>query len=253
MIKQLWNKFSEYFGFTIIHPQFISNRLKKQIIREVRRYSKGNLVDIGCGGMDYKPIVKPLIKTYTGVDSPKTANLYKEGKPDVFASVEKLPFKDSSFNTVLLLQVLQYIEHPQAAFDEINRVLKKNGILIMSSPFMYSIHDVPFDRNRFTNSALSDFIKDANLKIVKIIPQGSFSDFLFLSILVFMFKSLKALLENKNAFLKLLAITWGLISVLCIIPLNLLSLISNLTGKLLPKLPSLFPVNYLVIAKKRVD
>jgi len=46
----------------------------------------------------------------------------------------KLPFKDSSFDVILLIEVIEHVDNPSRLLDEIHRILKKNGTLIMSTP-----------------------------------------------------------------------------------------------------------------------
>ncbi len=251
MLKDFWIKFSGGFGETIIHPQFIYNRYRKEIIAAAQKYSRGDLIDIGCGRMEYKEYLKEHIKSYTGIDSPKTVKLYlSKNKADILAPVEKLPIKDSQYDTALFIQVMEYVDDPQKSLNEISRILKKGGILILSSPFMYSIHDIPYDRNRFTSYALVDFIKKANLKVVEVKSQGTFSDFIFLSILVCLFKNLKLQLHKKSLSAKLFSGLFGIIAISLIIPLNILCIIFNLISQLFPKYPNIFTVNYLIIARK---
>jgi SAM-dependent methyltransferase len=59
------------------------------------------------------------------------------------------PMKDNSIGLVLLLESLEHIEHPQRALDEIYRVLKPNGLLIMTTVLSMGIHRCPKDYWRF--------------------------------------------------------------------------------------------------------
>lgn len=49
-------------------------------------------------------------------------------------SSEKLPFNNGTFDYVIMLEVLEHVKSPQIAIEEIQRVLKKNGKLIVSTP-----------------------------------------------------------------------------------------------------------------------
>ncbi len=59
------------------------------------------------------------------------------------------PVEDDSIGLVLLLESLEHIEHPQKALDEIFRVLKPNGILILTTVMAMGIHPCPKDYWRF--------------------------------------------------------------------------------------------------------
>ena len=52
----------------------------------------------------------------------------------VIASVPTLPFTDASLDTVLFLEVLEHITDDRAALDEIHRVLRSDGRLVLSVP-----------------------------------------------------------------------------------------------------------------------
>jgi ubiquinone/menaquinone biosynthesis C-methylase UbiE len=59
---------------------------------------------------------------------------YLKGKPSVemkLAQAEQLPFSDASVDLVLVVRVLHHLPDPMPAFEEINRVLKKDGYFLL--------------------------------------------------------------------------------------------------------------------------
>ena len=54
--------------------------------------------------------------------------------------VEALPYPPDSIDIVVLDQVLEHVRHPWKAIDEINRVLRRGGVAICTSVFIYPIH-----------------------------------------------------------------------------------------------------------------
>ena len=169
LTKNLWITFSQNFGDTILHPQHTVIKFQKEAIRAAKKYAKGDLVDIGCGRMPYRKEFEPLVESYIGVDHPNISKLYTGGtKPEVLTDAKDLPFDNNSFDTALLFQVLEHVDDPVEVIKEAGRVLKKNGALIISVPFFYPLHDMPYDWGRYTSSALKSFIENAGLKVVKI-------------------------------------------------------------------------------------
>jgi ubiquinone/menaquinone biosynthesis C-methylase UbiE len=79
-----------------------------------------------------------------------------------------LPVKDNSFDTVLCNQVLEHVPEPQHLFCEITRVLKTGGILILTAPHIWELHEVPHDYYRFTPYGLRYLAEKAGLKVVKV-------------------------------------------------------------------------------------
>ena len=55
---------------------------------------------------------------------------------------------------VLCLSVLEHLEEPARAVKEMHRVLKPEGKILVSVPFMFPIHDAPGDYWRFTKFGL---------------------------------------------------------------------------------------------------
>lgn len=70
-------------------------------------------------------------------------------------NVLKLPFDDHEFDCVVSDQVLEHVEgEPQAAINELFRVLRPNGIALHSTCFINPVHGCPSDYWRFTPDAL---------------------------------------------------------------------------------------------------
>ena len=90
-------------------------------------------------------------------------------KPDVLADGRKFPFKDSSFDVVLLMSVLEHCyQNFENIVTETNRILNDNGIVIAFLPFFLGYHEN--DYWRFTYESIEKLLKD--FKNVKIIPVG---------------------------------------------------------------------------------
>ncbi|OGZ33174.1 MAG: hypothetical protein A2V69_01440 [Candidatus Portnoybacteria bacterium RBG_13_40_8] len=106
--------------------------------------SNGLTLDIGCGNSPYADYFPNRI----GLDTAKRE------KVDIVASVYKLPFPDEKFDNILCTEVLEHLHSPREAIEEMARVLKKGGILILSTRFLFPLHDIPDDYYRFTKYGL---------------------------------------------------------------------------------------------------
>lgn len=116
-------------------PKKLENRAKT-VFRQIRKYIKGDVVDIGCG--DGR--IGELIPKKLGY-SVKLCDVYKHSHISetelVFKSIKsgKIPFKEK-FDTTLLLTVLHHSNNPTDTLKEAIRVTKKGGrILIIESVF----------------------------------------------------------------------------------------------------------------------
>jgi SAM-dependent methyltransferase len=70
---------------------------------------------------------------------------------DILCDITEMkPISDESIGTVLNLESLEHIPYPQKAIDEIHRVLKPGGLLILTTVMHFKIHPAPKDYWRFT-------------------------------------------------------------------------------------------------------
>ncbi len=69
-------------------------------------------------------------------------------------------FKDGEFEAVLCTEVLEHLHTPQKAIDEMRRVLRPGGTLILTTRFIFPLHNIPGDYFRFTRYGLSHLLRD---------------------------------------------------------------------------------------------
>lgn len=73
---------------------------------------------------------------------------------DRVADVEALPYADASFGTVIAMNTFEHVPRFWRGFDEVHRVLRPDGALLISMPFYFRIHNHPNDYWRFSPTAL---------------------------------------------------------------------------------------------------
>lgn len=71
---------------------------------------------------------------------------------DMVADGHDLPFRDASFDAVVLQAVLEHVADPFRCVDEAFRVLRPNGLVYAETPFMYPGHLGAYDFHRFSTS-----------------------------------------------------------------------------------------------------
>jgi SAM-dependent methyltransferase len=127
------------------------SRKPKLFDRLVRR--KGLILNLGSSSeKQYEGVVNLDIGAFEGVD--------------VVGDGKRLPFKDKSFDVVLLEVVLEHIDQPEQVLAEAARVLKPRGLLYVSVPFLFVFHGSPNDFGRMTQEGLKKRLRDAGLKVV---------------------------------------------------------------------------------------
>jgi hypothetical protein len=83
-------------------------------------------------------------KHFTGVDRRAGPGV------DALEDVENLSWGDATAGTVIALNLFEHVEHFWRGFDEMQRILRADGLLFISCPFDLHIHDYPKDYWRFT-------------------------------------------------------------------------------------------------------
>jgi SAM-dependent methyltransferase len=151
-------------------------QLDKQL-HEIAPRAHGRLLDVGCGEKPYEHIFRPYVTEYIGVEYAPvfetTQSSKRERRPDFFYDGVKLPFESRSFDTVLSVQVLEHTPHPQVIVDEMSRVVKKDGIVIVHVPFSFRLHEEPNDFFRYTPHGLTSIFEKAGLVVDGLWPMGN--------------------------------------------------------------------------------
>jgi ubiquinone/menaquinone biosynthesis C-methylase UbiE len=70
-------------------------------------------------------------------------------------------------------QVLEHVQNPQRAFDETARILRKDGIAVITSCFINPYHPSPNDYWRFTEDGLRLLAKNSNLQVLHVGSWGN--------------------------------------------------------------------------------
>ena len=107
--------------------------------------------------------LRPL---FSGKDF-KSTDLVKEAGIDEIADISNLEnFENESVGTAICLETLEHCKEPFAGIEELHRVLKPNGVLLVSTPFDLGTHNYPDDYFRFTVSGLNQLLKSFGHKFV---------------------------------------------------------------------------------------
>lgn len=226
-----------------ISPHFLVKHYLLEDIREiVKKYPiRGDVIDVGCGSMPYKKLFKNAEK-YVGIDfkSYSPNNSFSKHEPDVYfpknyAKTLDLPLDSNSYDCTVSFQVLEHHKDPRKLIKECVRVTKKGGIVLLSFPFIWPLHEKPNDYYRLSEYWIADLAEKDSFTVLDIRKQGS-----IFSVIASLINDYLAIFSDKNT-LNLL------ISILIYLPFLLLSYISLLLDKIF-KSQEIF-LNYVVVLK----
>lgn len=77
----------------------------------------------------------------------------------ILGDAQALGIRDAAFDVVLCTEVLEHLPEPQKGIDEMFRVLRPGGTLILTTRFLFPIHDAPHDYFRYTKYGLRHLLR----------------------------------------------------------------------------------------------
>lgn len=239
MIKKLINiyrreKLNPSILSLLINPYYF---VKKGLIKGLKKnshYMNGIMLDFGCGNKSYRDIFN--VKRHIGLDIQQGGHDHSDEPIDIFYSGKVFPFKDECFDSVLCIEVFEHIFNIDEVLSELYRVMKKNAYILISTPFVWEEHEIPYDFGRYTSFGIKHLLKNHSLKIINIEKSSNYIETVFQMLNVCLFKTV----FPTNKYLKALMIP------IFIFPTTLIGI---LLSKVFPKNFDFYH-NNIIVAKK---
>ena len=149
------------------HNWLIHHYLVRSVRKNASRLS-GSVLDIGCGIKPYREIIGKYCTEYIGLDHPATPHGLKE--VEVVGDALRLPFGGERFDSVVSFQVMEHVREPQLFLSEAYRVMKRGGMAMLMTPFMWGEHEQPHDYFRYTRYGLRYLAEKAGFEVIAIEP-----------------------------------------------------------------------------------
>ena len=149
------------------------------ILASVRRETPqfhGTVLDIGCGFMPYRKLIESNrnVTEYLGLDL-ASPTYYANVEPDLKWDGREIPLEDSSVDCVMATEFLEHYAEPDKILAEIFRVTRSSGRFFATVPFIWNLHEVPFDEYRYTPYSLRRLVQAAGFSDVEIRPLGGWN------------------------------------------------------------------------------
>lgn len=120
----------------------------------------GVVLDVGCGEQPYRSLITAApgrVERYIGLDLPRA----KAEPPDLEWDGGIIPMPDASVDSVILTEVLEHCPDAGSVLGEIHRVLRPGGLVTFTIPFIWPMHDIPYDEFRYTPFSLRRILEQA--------------------------------------------------------------------------------------------
>jgi SAM-dependent methyltransferase len=123
------------------------------------------ILDVGCGEQPYKALLAGRALVGVNLDA-------ENADPDVIADGLRLPFKAGRFPAAVCTQVIEHVTDPGLLLREIGRCLRPGGLLLLSGPMYWPLHEEPFDFWRFTRHGMKRILADNGFDLVELRDDG---------------------------------------------------------------------------------
>jgi SAM-dependent methyltransferase len=131
----------------------------------------GRIVDLGAGRVPFYEVYASRVTEAICVDW--SNSLHGVVHADIIANMDRvLPFASCSFDGAVMSSVLEHLSDPAAALRETARILRPGGKLVLEVPFLYWLHEEPYDFGRYTEHWLRHAAGLAALQVDCLRPYG---------------------------------------------------------------------------------
>lgn len=220
-----------------INPFFLIRSSLCKNIKEMAVVLSGNVLDFGCGSKPYRSYFINA-KKYIGLDILESGHDKIHKKADVYYDGKHIPFDDNSFDSMFSSEVFEHVVNLSEILSEIGRVLKPKGWLLVTVPFVWNEHEVPYDYQRFTSFGIVELFKKHDLSVVKIMKSNSYIGTIWQMMALFFYE-----LSLKRSFL----VRW-FCQLFLIFPISLIGVISE---ALLPKRDDFYSNNIVLLRNEK--
>ncbi len=164
----------DYKESEVMRFEYFKTDIEKNLAPNV----KYNLLDVGCSQLDLHA-VSTQVSVY-GIDY-KPTNAYDSMHFKLCdLNNSGIPFEDEMFDFVIAGEILEHVKRPFEFIEELSRVLKKDGILYLSTPNPYfyleilkelfgiNVLDEAEHLNLFSRVHLLSYCKKQNLQLIEL-------------------------------------------------------------------------------------
>jgi len=170
--------------YDLLNIFFYTDTMRNEVAELANIRQGSHVLDVGCGtGYTTEAVLKKLkLGEVIGIDlTPqqlrKAARKLKPERVRLSLSrgdSENLPFKDETFDAIVSVGALEYFPNPKKALQEMARVVKPRGKVVVGGPEFEWFRKITLDRMLYTPSAreVEEFFSQAKLRDIKCVLTG---------------------------------------------------------------------------------
>ena len=148
----------------LINPFYFARRGLYKNIRNLSFHISGKILDVGCGRKPYKNLFQ--YSEYIGIDIENVGHSHVDEEIDIYYDGKIFPLKNSEFDNIICNQVLEHVFTPDDFLGEIHRVLRKDGKLLLTVPFVWDEHEQPNDFARYSSFGIKFLLEKNGFSVI---------------------------------------------------------------------------------------
>lgn len=165
-------------SLTHVRDGFVIKNLNDSILMTLAQWHSqfppsAKVLDVGCGEQPYRKNIRSLGFDYFSAD----INQNRAQSVDFLFNLENpLPTEILTvgpFDMILATEVIEHIHQLEKCFKNLRQLLAPNGQLLITCPFVFPLHEEPYDFWRPTPHALASICHKTGFKIMKSERLGS--------------------------------------------------------------------------------
>lgn len=173
-------------SMTAVGTKNLSNR-EAWLEKTLKKIPAGHrILDAGAGELKYKKFCTHLdyisqdFGQYDGEGDKAglQTKTWNNSKLDIVSDISNIPELDQSFDAIMCIEVFEHLPNPILAIKEFSRILKQNGILIITAPFCSLTHFSPYHYySGYNQNFYKTHLPDHNFEIIEIVRNGNFFEY----------------------------------------------------------------------------
>lgn len=220
-----------------INPYYFARKGLAKHIADLAVSVTGKTLDVGCGSKPYIELYGSSEYVGLEIDTPEN-RLSKNA--DYFYDGENFPFSDGAFDSLVANEVFEHVFNPSKFLEEAARVLKPNGLVLMTIPFVWDEHEQPYDFARYSSFGIRALLEQHGFSVLE--QRKSMDDIrvIFQLLNGYIFKKV----VSKNGWINVV------LTIVLIAPFNVLG---ELLSYITPRNADLYLDNIILAKKVAVD
>lgn len=147
-----------------------------KLLNQIQFAKKRKMValDAGAGNQNKKSYITEKGYLYESCDFENVFDGSSKLALTHVCSLDALSMKNSTYDLLICVQVLEHLSRPEKSISEMHRVLKPGGLIFLSTNFLYPRHGSPYDYFRFTEFGLKHIFDKYRFQLILIESHGGF-------------------------------------------------------------------------------